>query len=246
MPTPSFVPVPRFHRELLPAWARDFAPCVPWTDSNALLTDLPLSRRETEAVLREWRDMAPGLLRQEAVRVAALAAADDGLLPGEASALETFQGRKKDEASLLRQRAQRLLLMAWVQEERVLEMRALNSRFAEQEQRLARLLADDEEESLRAPVRPRDDSAALLAPWGFVLESLFWFLPCDAALLVTDPLMTAELAFLGAMDAALAEDVSVVPAVPRLRGVRVAPDRLLKKKLPEGLGEQPRLFIIHE
>lgn len=104
--------------------------------------------------------------------------------------LECQRKHREDPVERLQaEQAQKLLLLAWLQEERQMEMDALAERYAECASRLEASLGDAGSSDFReksAPAHAPDDG--LLADWRMVAENAAFFLPDDVALAVTGPM----------------------------------------------------------
>ena len=177
---------------------------------------LPLSPSESRAVLEELLRLGEehaltGILRQ----VSALRLADDarrGEKAGESAALDAFaatgrpgvpfSGEKSGPFSPERQvlDCQKLLLLAYSLEERVLELERLESRVSLAEESLYAALGEADAEDLRelagqAGASVDDDAASLEVPvsWRLTTEAMFPFLPAGAALFTADAAVVRDL-----------------------------------------------------
>ena len=219
MPTVPCLLIPRFHDELMSATfqPRGWLTCRPWDDqpphAQTGLSGLPLTTKQAERCLREWQTLDADSLQQELFRVA-----DErisrlgGLSPQEARALDAFIGHVPQNGNERKMLAQRLLLMAWVQEERILALRALNARYIESAQQLETLLAEpDEPQPSVVPLHEDPEETRLLPPWRFVLRELRYFLPPNAILGVTDVAMMQFLKKTGQAAELSAEELSLLP-----------------------------------
>ena len=218
---PYCLAVPRFHVELDPPASAGIRFCVPWREEGAgnLLRGLPLDRHEAAACLNEWQNMSSDELRCEAYRIIeARSGRDGGFLPGEAKALENFAGKSADfDTSSRLERAQRLLLLAWMQEKRALELRELNKRCASGYKRLSALLDQARQDAVEAD----EDDALFLPDWRFVLKYLRPFLPEDAILYTRSLAIRERLESLGCQRPAEAF-LSILPEdAVRMAGLRV-------------------------
>ena len=221
----SYLALPRLHPELAAASPRPlpegtlflwpglprppqsgvFAPDYPWTPDQAAacLADFELAGRE-------------GVRGAPVAAFSALGAlgAGDDLSPEERRALSELMGEfssasdravdANDETG--RQAAQRTLLLAWLQEKQVLELRELEQRVRRGQSALAGLLGEG--------VVPEADfvgvasGGASLPPWRSVLAAASVFLPRsvagsdDTAVLALDRDMVATLAALASDQAA--------------------------------------------
>lgn len=246
VPPRLIVYVPLMHVELLPPglpeglsvlWPGLSASRPVPRDSRVAVwrPDMPYAPTEAEACLADFEALGRDMLGGSPVRAAGAlrGAARPGVAPEEAAALAHFAGQggrlpgvsdlsgfpdlsDREEA---KRRAQRLLLLAWLQEERVSEMSALVRRYHAGSSALARELCREEtggtapDESTGArpgargllpeaermdfdsaePIaRELEDVRDLLPPWRFVLEQVACFLPEDAALFTADPRLLRE------------------------------------------------------
>lgn len=195
---------------------------------------MPYSPAEAAACLAALEALGRDMLRGTPVHAAGAArpTAGSGLASGEALALSRFvgQGGPASVSTSLaspvaagagnsapcdtenaQRRAQRLLLLAWLQEERVWDMNGLWSRYHAGAAALAGAFCEarggddsaEPESSFSEPATgaARADSAgrgdfedvrALLPPWRFVLEQMAHFLPGDAALFTADSRLLQE------------------------------------------------------
>lgn len=201
----AFLPATCLHAALFPTFSGlELPECPPYAampkaDTVACpLVNLPFSPQEARACLAELRSLNADALSQELHRtVEHLGRAN--LPVHEAAALARFSGTAATDVSpeaRLRQ-AQTLLLMAWVQEERVLEIAELSRRCARSEKKLAALLGDGDtgghDSAPDCPAAPDAELLALLPAWPFVLEQLSLFLPAGTVFCVTHPDLVARL-----------------------------------------------------
>ncbi len=210
--------VPRFHVELDPPLCAGIRFCVPWLEDGSadFLHGLPFDRREAAACLNDWLNMSFDELRYEAYRIAeARSEHGGGFYPGEAKALENFAGKNADaDAFSSLERAQRFLLLAWMQEKRALELRELNRRCASGYKRLSALLDHAHQERLDTD----GDDTLFLPDWRFVLKSLRPFLREGVILYTRLAAIRERLENLGCCSAekvidALPEDVARLPGI---------------------------------
>lgn len=187
------------------------APVGPWyTPEN-----LPLSPLQAQACLHDLQAMTDAALSGTPLR--AWLGGQAASLRGQAESVAraAFAAGRGDEMAALAAeaaaeererlcRAQRLLLLCWLQEERLAEMAALHRRYTGNRARLAAALDDGREldagpesDSLRpsASALPEetDALAALLPPWQRVLEAAINFLPEQAVIVAEAGLRTALL-----------------------------------------------------
>ena len=219
MPTVPCLLIPRFHRELISTRFQDngWLTCQPWGGQVPAgqigLSELPLNTKQAQQCLREWQNLDADLLQQELFRAAnERVSHNDGMSAAELGALEAFVGRAPQDDVERRTLAQRLLLMVWAQEERILMLRSLNERYTQNAQRLSTLLADPDE-PLPSLSSSHDDpeEARLLPPWRFVLRELQYFLPSNAVFGVADAAMEQELKELWQPRELTAREVAMLP-----------------------------------
>ncbi len=230
--------IPTLHRELVPPGLPEGIstcwPGLPLPDSEregTFCPDFVWSPVEAAACLEDLKRLEP-----EAARAALALEAD---MQGrkrrtEMEDLDVFAGRiAADDSCVPREsriRAQRLLLTAWLQEDRVRDMKELAERYARSAAALAEMLDDGTGGGEReAPVV---DAAALLPSWRFVLEQLALFLPPDAVLCSADPAVRDALNEAGlCLAEPVPEDLELLPPAWRqgiaLRAERVSLRRLL-------------------
>lgn len=193
---------------------RLWQPALPYSPEEAAqcLRDLRAMGRERPTMSREDGAQGRGLTDDERASLTAFCAEP---ATGTDSATPA-----SDAPSLARTRqAQRCLLMAWVQEEHVREIRALLERCRVEAAALASQLdepalpqdadASDALDVQRFWKQANEHAAALtralegilpedaetfLPPWRFVLEHMAPFLPAEAVLWTTDPRMIGDLA----------------------------------------------------
>ncbi len=233
-----FIYVPALHRDLVPPeLAEGVSTCwpgLPLSDAERegfFCPDFVWSPAEAAACLEDLKRLEP----EAAAAAPALEADMQGRKQRtEMHELDVFAGRiAADDPHAPREariRAQRLLLTAWLQEERVRDMQELAERYARSAAALAAVL-DDESGGREAPIV---DAAALLPPWRFVLEQLALFLPPDAVLCSADPAVREALNEAGlCLSEPAPEDLRRLPPAWRqgivLRAERVSLGRLLGK-----------------
>lgn len=201
---PLWVYIPLLHRELMPPLPPEvlsFWPGLPLAAPSAtlFLAACPHSPAEAAQCLRDWRSLDAEGLRASAQRPGP----PETLSRAEQGALARFATGQGDGLPHMPDRAlaQRRLLMAWLQEEHVLEIRALAERCRTGAERLAgRLGEDGGEAALPDPANAgalAEDAASLLPSWRFVLENMALFLPEGVVLCTADPRMAADLAEAG-------------------------------------------------
>lgn len=183
--------------------------------------------------LRAWQSRQGAALREQAESAArrAFAAAQGNEQAALARAAEA-------EARERLCRAQRLLLLGWLQEERLAEMATLNGRYADGRARLEAALGAETPDLPESP-RPAagrqeaDALASLLPPWDRMLEAACHFLP-DGAIIVAEAGLRAAL--LEREDLAPCADARLAdlagPDGPRLTGLRAPLWRLLRRPRP--------------
>ncbi len=184
------------------------------------LCGLVMSEREVRVTLTELQAMDSALLNQAISHVVndmhkTLTAQQQTTTQNEKQALDAFVNTHGNSAhpptsqqhapnilgqdeNALRLRAQHLLLMDWVQEERVLEIKQLAQNYTKEAIELAELFSDQTlpqpdaqkaSEELQTISSLNTDVETLLFPWEFVLAQLSWFLPHDVLLVVGSPLL---------------------------------------------------------
>lgn len=190
------------------------APRGPWyTPAN-----LPLSPRQALACLRDLQAMTDAALSGTPLRAWQGGQAASLRGQAESAARSVFAAGAGDETAALAAaeaaeererlcRAQRLLLLCWLQEERLAEMAALHRRYAGDRAQLAATL-DDGRERTEAPAGLPDDIlrattpdlpaeaaalAAMLLPWQRVLDAALDFLPQGAVIVAEAGLREALL-----------------------------------------------------
>lgn len=192
--------------------------------------------------LRAWQSRQGATLREQGESAArrAFAAAQGN----EEEALARAAGAEERERLC---RAQRLLLLCWLQEERLAEMTALSGRYAEGRARLDAALgagagtAELREAAAALPdaLRPATTGQeamsleALLPPWERVLEAACPFLPAGTIIVAEGPARTALLEREEAMPCG--EDVRACLGADdglRLRGLCAPLWRLLQRPRP--------------
>jgi hypothetical protein len=163
--------------------------------AGVLAVSWPLSAAEAAGCLHEAEEWAhSGLTGAEARSRHSLARAEEAVRQeyraardmGFPSASRLKTGGNPDRESL--REAQRFLLFAWAQEERLLELRRLAERSEHEARQLQDALRDaDEMEPARSVVVPDfKDEAHLVPDWKQVLERLALFLPLAAVLCARD------------------------------------------------------------
>lgn len=174
--------------------------------------DLPYSSKEVSACLADMEMLGRDMLSGNPVQTmaASFLPPERAFTQEEAHALECFSKNRQNETAFsrelsgtgmknevstdtvlsVRRRAQRLLLLAWLQEERVRDMEALLKRCQGCVTRLSETMGTD------ARFTPFDLEAAprrFLPDWRFVLEQMALFLPENATLFTGDPRVVAEM-----------------------------------------------------
>ena len=186
------------------------APQGPWFFPE----DFPLTPQQALACLHDLQHMADAALSgtplpawqgrqaaalrgqaESAARAAFAGAGDEAAALAAAEAVEELERRC---------RAQRLLLLCWLQEERLAEMAALHRRYAGGRAHLAAAFDGDEaaltelpDDMLRpaGPEQPEEAAAlaAMLPPWQRILDAACYFLPEGALILAEAGLREALL-----------------------------------------------------
>lgn len=193
----------------------------PHADSvaEAVVRALPLKGRDAAAALDDMLRMGEeyslgGMLRQLAARevvgsgfrgegdsgeFADLAVfARTGILPEKPLRVldwnvETGEGSSATSVRRAVVDCQKVLLLVWSREERLLELSGLEERFQRAESALKAALGESDAEELPTPVDAADTKLPEVVPWRIVLDAVLPFLPEDAVLLSADETMAAEL-----------------------------------------------------
>ncbi len=252
MPSLSCLLLPGLHPELLPPEYAGTRCCKPWiargeADAATPLVNLPLQGRVAEAALREWQNLSPDELQQEVTRAAAARFDEDnGLFPGEARELQRFQGKTDSDETARRIQAQRMLLLAWAQEERVLAIRSLRASYRRSAAQLAHLLGEEAGILHQEDLSGSDEEETLLPSWRFVLRAMRLFLPDNAVFVVASRDMAATLHRLSPareLDEATRRSLPLPQTAQQaLRACKVSLGVLLGK--PAADPDPERLFLI--
>lgn len=151
--------------------------------------------------------------------------------------LQTFsqQGECADttasEQNKARERAQKVLLWAWLLEERVLELQKMTALYSRDAGMLINALDVDEEENMATLLAMQQSSLTvddgLLPPWSLVLGQMALFLPQDAVL-VASPRVAAD----------LEERIAFSPANAALSALLGCPARMAQVPLWQALGKK--------
>lgn len=211
------------------------------------LVNLPLTPQESRACLAELRALDAGSLSQQ-LHLAVEGVARTVMPAHEAEALSGFAGKATTEVSpqaRMRQ-AQTLLLMIWVQEERILDIAKLSQQCARSEKKLASLLGETSSDGEAActgdspsdrsglVANPDADELKLLPAWPFVLQQLSFFLPEDAVLAVTHPDLATR----------LHESRRLEPYSEGLLGARFGLGELTRRSGASFIKESEYLFLL--
>lgn len=116
-----------------------------------------------------------------------------GLTKEEELALQAFSGEKSEQSqeNMLLERAQRMLLIAWYNENLYLELAAVNKNLARQQEKLKSLL--DENEQVKQNSYQMDD---VLLSWKQILPAFMPYTQDISAYFVNDAAMAEEIAAL--------------------------------------------------
>ncbi len=189
-----YISVPVLHRGLFPDTpfpdAVRVCPGLPAAAGPGYLqVDWPLSPVLAEACLRDAAAFVDSGLSPESIRQLRDAQRQTFRLAREGRdlirALRPGVSEESDAAPPDHELAQQVLLMAWLQEERLLELESLHRRADAATARL-RAVLDGEGDALPDPKTPAVDPD-LLPAWRTVLEALALFLPEKAVLVSSDP-----------------------------------------------------------
>ena len=237
MDTPFLLALPRLHPEFLPhhKGCRTLWPGLPGRPESAWVPSMPWSESAAAACLADYeracRDGATG------TPVLALGAeqAPADLSDSERRALREMAGLPAEEPKQpLRQNAQQVLLLLWLQEKQALEMAALEQKISNSRRALNGLISRVSRS--RADLfLPADND---LPDWKRAVAAALAFLPDmpdSAVIMVTSQAMASAVSELGAPEEKHAPDGchAVRVAVSDLAGLcgRVPHDRL-KSNLP--------------
>ncbi len=237
MNTTLYLALPRLHAELLPPLdnCRTLWPGLPGRPESAWQPELPWSPAAAAACLADYeracRDGASGspVLTLSAERAPA------DLSDAERKALREMAGLPTEEPEQpLRQNAQQVLLLVWLQERQALEMSALEQKIGDSRRALSGLFSGISRTTSTTRLPDEND----LPDWRRTLAAALVFLPDmpeDTAVVVTDRAMAAAVAELEASrrDGAPAGYRAVGIGVSELAGLcgRSSQDRL-RRGLP--------------
>ncbi len=196
MDTPLLLALPRLHAEFLPPveGCRTLWPGLPARPESAWQPSLPWSPAMAASCLADYeRACRDGATGTPVLTLGAEPAPSD-LSDAERRALREMAGLPSEEPEQpLRQIAQQVLLLTWLQEKQALEMNALERKISESRRALSGLLSGvTRAGSSRALPEERD-----LPDWRKTLAAALAFLPDmpdNAVFVISSPTMTAALA----------------------------------------------------
>lgn len=209
--------VPRLHAELspLPADCRTLWPGLPRRPEQAWEPSYPMPATLAAACLADFeRACRDGATGAPVLTMGAEHAPAD-LSDAERRALREMAGQPAEEPEQpLRQQAQQVLLLLWLQEKQALDMAALEQKIRDSRRELASLISGRSRVG-EAPAMPAEND---LPDWKRALAAELAFLPdmpAPKALYVTSPAMAAAVLEAGAAPAdipvdALPEDCRAV------------------------------------
>lgn len=257
----SYLVLPRLHPELaddvphpLPEGTLFLWPGLPHPPSSGVfLPDYAWSPAQAAACVADFeragREGAHGA-PVEAFSVASVFDAGHDLSPEELRALRELMGKAASppspvaeaEAEARRQAAQRVLLLAWLQEKQALELRHLERRVRLGQAALAGLLGEG---AVTAPEADGEAGDAPLPAWRSVLAAACVFLPHssagergeEAAVLAADRDMAS------ALDALASDAVAEEGVPPGFRAVRAPLGRVLGRGRATPDTERSLLFL---
>lgn len=200
MNTPSYLALPRLHAELFPhiEGCLTLWPGLPGQPDSAWAPSMPWSPAMAAACLaayeRACRDGASGA----PVLTLGAETAPADLSEAERRALREMAGLPAEEPQQpLRQNAQQVLLLTWLQEKQALEMAALEQKIGDSRRALSGLISG----VTRAAASPRMPEENDLPDWKKTLAAALAFLPDlpeGTAVMVTSRAMAAAVSELDA------------------------------------------------
>ncbi len=238
MNTPSYLALPHLHAELFPHLdgCRTLWPGLPGRPDSAWPPSMPWSPAMAAACLADYeRACRDGASGAPVLTLGAEKAPAD-LSEAERRALREMAGLPAEEPRQpLRQNAQQVLLLAWLQEKQALEMAALEQKIGASRRALSGLISG----VTRTAAAPRLPDENELPDWKRTLAAALAFLPDlpeDTAVVVTSRAMASAVSELDApkKDGAPAGHHAVAVSVSALAALcgRVPADRL-KQGLPD-------------
>lgn len=197
MDTPLLLALPRLHADFLPALpaCRTLWPGLPDMPESAWMPSMPLSPALAAACLSDYeRACRDGASGSPVLTLGAEPAPAD-LSEAELRALREMAGLPAEEPEQpLRQQAQQVLLLVWLQERQALEMTALEQKISDSRRRLTGLISGISRRGTTSAVPDQRD----LPDWKRTLAAALAFLP-------DMPKSTTVVVSCAAMAAALAE-----------------------------------------
>ena len=195
-----FMSFPVFHKELLPNWCENWVETAdPVFNNNGLLKSLPMSPSCAKQVFADWNSRDHGELSAELTGF--VMRSQNPIDKSEEDALRGFE-RKESRVAVADagntesiEYRQRMLLLAYAQEESVISLRKLHTQASVQESNLTAFLSDDEEDELPSFNHKSDDAMEFMPSYKFVLKYISGFLRDDISIVVTDQRFAADLMF---------------------------------------------------
>ena len=195
MNTPLFLALPRLHAEFLPSLpgCRTFWPGLPGKPDSAWSPAMPLPPAMAAACLTDYeRACRDGASGSPVLAMGAEPAPAD-LSDAERRALRDMAGLPAEEPRQpLRQHAQQILLLVWLQEKQALDMAELERKIRASRQQLAGLISGTTRQS-RETIAPSERD---LPDWKRTLSAVLAFVPDtpeSVVLVVSDASMKAAL-----------------------------------------------------
>ena len=209
MEYPLTLSVPVLHRELSAAVFSEAMHVCPGLaqaeEAGYARLDWPLSAEKARLFLRDAASLADSGLSPESTRVVRETDRQMSRRIRENRELRDILRQEgasavKEDEQQARIQAQQVLLMAWLQEERLMELEALSRRADATAARLTSLLDDGTDTAHNALFALHTVlDLRLLPSWQTVLEHLAVFLPSGTVLASCDPQMTEFLSETGAL-----------------------------------------------
>lgn len=204
MPTPFTLALPRLHAGLcplpescLPEGCLTLWPGLPSPPKRSWRPRYPWDSGQAAACLEDFRRASRDGFSGTPVLTLGAEPAPPGLSRAERDALREMLGAPAEDASLPpRLRAQKTLLLTWLQEEQALELTALEQRVRERRRSLTALLSGEAREEAPVPL----PAGHPLPDWTVPLAAALTFLPdmpAPTAFFVNSSAMAAALAALG-------------------------------------------------
>lgn len=244
MNTTRYLALPRLHAELLPhiEGCRTLWPGLPGRPESAWAPVLPWSPSMAAACLADYERVCRDGASGSPVLTLGAESAPADLSEAERRALREMTGLPAEEPQQpLRQNAQQVLLLIWLQEKQALEMAALEQKIGNSRRALSGLISgvDRSAAALRLPGENE------LPDWKRTLSAALVFLPDlleDVAVVITSPSMAAAVAEIGTPQEhdAPARHHAVSVRVSELAALcgRTSEDRL-RRGLPDEIWQRP-------